>query len=692
MAIYHQDIADIELNSGSLHRSFLGHSIGLTDAAANRFGVRVFRDGVAETLSGVTCQGFFRNANGENIALTSYGTIDGNVAYVTLPQACYNVEGMFTLAIKLVGGGVTGTMRIVDGMVDSTNTGSAVAPTGSVPTYQEVLSVYEQMQAAVTNYDAKVAEQDGKISDLKSAFDKATLEIGENTINGLGGNVPLAWEVGGISSTGAEQDNRPELKRTGFLPVYPNNIFTFTALDDAGVIVRAYNSDKSIAFSRSAMSADNKSTAGTITQVLDLAGAAFIRLVANNIGHTAVDATKISVVVSETEIARKVDHSDIRESLLSQHSGLIEIFPTGWISGSHSNGVISETGFTRLFSAVMNVAVGQKLAVYLPEGFVANALQYDTADTYKGNLPAAIRTAGFSEFQPSWPKIRLLLAHSNDSKIAATEAELVQFFRYSQVNEYTTEHFVGKRISILGDSLSTYGGSVSDPDNERYSPSGNPYTYPGNKCRYPQTSLGVVDPHQTYWMRMIDTLGMVLGINESYAGSRVSWQGLEAQRNIFMASQTRIDHLGENGTPDFILINGGTNDADTNLDTPVEIGTVNYESPQNYTDAQIAALPVATFADAYRTMLIRVMKTYPTAVIYCMMPSYRSGNYGIERLDKFCEIIKEICDLFGVHLIDTRINGVSIFETSAYLPDGTHYNATGMGLVAETVIKGMMFE
>ena len=170
MAIYHQDIEDIELNGGSLHRSFLNHSIGLGDAAANRFGVRVFRDGVAETLSGVTCQGFFRNANGENIALTSYGTIDGNVAYVTLPQACYNVEGMFTLAIKLVGGGVTGTMRIIDGVVDNTNTGSAVAPTGSVPTYQEVLSVYEQMQAAVTNYDAKVAEQDGKISDLKSAI------------------------------------------------------------------------------------------------------------------------------------------------------------------------------------------------------------------------------------------------------------------------------------------------------------------------------------------------------------------------------------------------------------------------------------------------------------------------------------------------------------------------------------------
>lgn len=149
MAIYHEDIVDIELESGNIHRSFAKHSIGSGDTAANRFGVRVLRAGVAVALSGVVCQGYFHNANGENIALTSHGTIVGNVAYVTLPQACYNVEGNFTLSLKLVGGGVTGTMRIVDGMVDNTNTGGAVAPTAAVPTYQEVLAVYEEAADSV---------------------------------------------------------------------------------------------------------------------------------------------------------------------------------------------------------------------------------------------------------------------------------------------------------------------------------------------------------------------------------------------------------------------------------------------------------------------------------------------------------------------------------------------------------------
>ena len=146
------DLVDIELNSGTLYRSWAPHSIGTADALANAFGVRVFRDGETVNLEGGSVQGYFRDPQGNNIAITSssYRHISGNEAYIILPQACYNYEGQFTLAIKLInnGAGITGTMRIVDGMVDNTNTGSAVAPTGEVPTYEEVLSVYEEMLEA----------------------------------------------------------------------------------------------------------------------------------------------------------------------------------------------------------------------------------------------------------------------------------------------------------------------------------------------------------------------------------------------------------------------------------------------------------------------------------------------------------------------------------------------------------------
>ena len=150
MSFMKENIVDIELTSGNIHRSFLNHSIGRNDDDADWFGVRVFRNGEPVNLEGSSVQGFFKQPGRDPIAITSGNYISGNVAEVLLPQACYNYEGQFTLAIKLVSTseGVTGTMRIVDGMVDNTNVNGAVAPTGAIPTYQEILAVYEQMVAA----------------------------------------------------------------------------------------------------------------------------------------------------------------------------------------------------------------------------------------------------------------------------------------------------------------------------------------------------------------------------------------------------------------------------------------------------------------------------------------------------------------------------------------------------------------
>lgn len=108
------DYADIELNTGNIHRCFLNHAIGRKDSAGDAFGIRVFRDGEPVDLTGAEVQGFFRNPQGTNIAITTGGTVSGNRAAVVLPQACYDYEGQFCLAIKLIGGGVTGTMRIIE--------------------------------------------------------------------------------------------------------------------------------------------------------------------------------------------------------------------------------------------------------------------------------------------------------------------------------------------------------------------------------------------------------------------------------------------------------------------------------------------------------------------------------------------------------------------------------------------------
>lgn len=172
MAVYKRDMVDINLETGNIHRSFLKHSIGYKDAAADHFGIRVFRNGEPVSLTGVSVQGIFMPPQGSPIAITSGNIVSENEAEVVLPQACYNYDGQFTLSIKLVDAtnAVTGTMRIVDGMVDNTHASGTVAPTDTIPTYQEILAVYAQLLEDVTDYESVVATQDAKIDDLKSAM------------------------------------------------------------------------------------------------------------------------------------------------------------------------------------------------------------------------------------------------------------------------------------------------------------------------------------------------------------------------------------------------------------------------------------------------------------------------------------------------------------------------------------------
>ena len=152
MALYREDIVDIELESGTVHRSFLHHALGEGDIKENRFGVRLFRNGEAVNIGG-TCMGYFiRHGNGDTITING-GSFTGNKAYVTLPASCYAVEGGFSLAIKLVGGGVTGTMRIIDGTVAPTITGDIVDPGTTVPDLAELMLVINRAESAADTID-----------------------------------------------------------------------------------------------------------------------------------------------------------------------------------------------------------------------------------------------------------------------------------------------------------------------------------------------------------------------------------------------------------------------------------------------------------------------------------------------------------------------------------------------------------
>ena len=68
MAIYHEDIADVELESGTVHRSFANRMIVSADENANRYGIRLRRNGMPVDIGGATCIGYFiRHGSGDTV-------------------------------------------------------------------------------------------------------------------------------------------------------------------------------------------------------------------------------------------------------------------------------------------------------------------------------------------------------------------------------------------------------------------------------------------------------------------------------------------------------------------------------------------------------------------------------------------------------------------------------------------------
>ena len=147
MSIYQEDIITLDLERGSVHRSFANHSIGEDDLNGNLFGVRLTRNNVPVDVSRVSCIGYFIRSDGETVVING-GLGNDGVCKVILPKSCYAVEGQFTLAIKVSGDNATGTVRVVDGVVINTTTNTVIDPGSVVPDLTTVLAKIAECEAA----------------------------------------------------------------------------------------------------------------------------------------------------------------------------------------------------------------------------------------------------------------------------------------------------------------------------------------------------------------------------------------------------------------------------------------------------------------------------------------------------------------------------------------------------------------
>lgn len=152
MSVIKEDFISIDLSTGSVYRSFASKCIGKGDKTADRFGVRCTRNGEPVSLTSCTVMGLFVRADGSTVIFN--GNIIGNTAFVDLPEYCYYVDGNFQLTIKIETGGVSETVRIVDGTVIETAIGTILDPQGIVPDLESLTQVAERAEAAAEEISA----------------------------------------------------------------------------------------------------------------------------------------------------------------------------------------------------------------------------------------------------------------------------------------------------------------------------------------------------------------------------------------------------------------------------------------------------------------------------------------------------------------------------------------------------------
>lgn len=208
--------------------------------------------------------------------------------------------------------------------------------------------------------------------------------------------------------------------------------------------------------------------------------------------------------------------------------------------------------------------------------------------------------------------------------------------------------YTGKRFCILGDSISTYEG---------YTPASSVFY-----DSWVQKQAGISSVNDTWWMQVINSLGGILGTNNSYAGSTVY-----GTRPTAGCSDHRISALDRNGIPDVILVNMGGNDWGFSVSRK-------------------------GFSKAYRQMLSKLSALYPSAEIWCA--TLLRGRQVSPELPAFFNAeaahpISTYNNLIGTAVASAGCHIASLGDDTYDAMDGVHPNRDGMTLIAQQWLRAL---
>ncbi len=189
-----------------------------------------------------------------------------------------------------------------------------------------------------------------------------------------------------------------------------------------------------------------------------------------------------------------------------------------------------------------------------------------------------------------------------------------------------------KSISILGDSYSTFEGYLQ--------PDTNAIWYWDN-VKAENTDVHHV--RETWWHQFIKENGYRLCVNNSFSGATISYSGYKSGKPDFTDYSDRsfITRLKNLGTPDIILVFGGTNDSWAGS----PIGEYQYEG---WTRNDLFS-----FRPAMACLLEKMIDYYPNVEIVFLLND--------DLKEEIDESVRTICTHYGVKWIEfegiDKING-----------------------------------
>lgn len=135
--------------------TFLHGNLFSQDNAGNTINVHVMDNGEPATIGGTVSANVIR-ADGNTVAVS--GAIEGNKAYVILPQACYAVPGRVEIIIKLTQSTTITTIAAIVANVYRSTTDTVVDPGTIIPSIQTLIEeIEEAMDSIPVDYSGLLA-------------------------------------------------------------------------------------------------------------------------------------------------------------------------------------------------------------------------------------------------------------------------------------------------------------------------------------------------------------------------------------------------------------------------------------------------------------------------------------------------------------------------------------------------------